>query len=73
MPDVFAIQEIRKHIFEYLRSHAYSTCATCTRVVQWDEYGKLNVSTMTYGGITECKDCFLEKELMRNTYASSFL
>lgn len=72
MPDVFAIEGLRKHIFAYLRKRPYCACDSCSRVVQWNQCGKMLVSTMSYGGITECSDCFKERELFESSYASFF-
>ena len=58
---VFHVAELRAYIFSFLRKKAYVSCDVCGRVCQWDVCGSLLLPTMTYGGQTLCRYCFMEQ------------
>ena len=70
---IFGNADLRRLLFSYLRTSAYCACDTCGRVCQWDVRGRPLCSTMSYGGKTECRHCFVELEMERSMYSTEYL
>jgi len=71
--NIFEVEDLRRLVFQFLRKEAYCACDTCGRVCQWNQSGKELCPTISYGGKTECRHCFMEEQLMRSVYYTDFL
>ena len=65
---VFGIEDLRRHIFSYLRSKPYKSCQYCQQVLEWNPNDNKCEYLEWANFLPTCFPCFRENFIGRNPY-----